>query len=120
MKTFKEFKLLSEEVKTVAPLWQRKGKVFPLNPGKWKSEWKNKYNVEFIKIEKFKKRMGKNIVIDTHVYVKGEEEDLANWFMKVFAKQPGLSVPLFKSASKTLDMVKDADDNRRFSFSSQI
>ena len=118
MKTFKEFKLLSEAVKTVAPLWQRKGKVFPLNPGKWKSEWKNKYNVEFIKIEKFKKRYGKNIVINTHVYVKGEEEDLANWFEKeFFIKKHGFKPTKYPDA---LELAKDADDNRRFSFGSQI
>ena len=115
MKTFKEFKTLLEEVKTVAPLWQRKGKVFPLNPGKWKSEWKNKYNVQFIKIEKLSRFGGKEI--HTYVHVKGEEEDLANWFKDAFLiKKHGSKAIKYPEA---LELAKDADDKGRISYPSQ-
>lgn len=103
---------ITEAVKTVGPKWQIAKKVFPITPNQWKKEWKDKYNVEFIKVEK--KRIFKGQPDQTFVYVKGEEKDLANWFMQVYAKLPGMNVPLFKSMPKTLAMVKDADDGRNF------
>ena len=115
MKTFREIRNLREAVKTVGPKWQKDGKLFPITPNQWKKEWKSKYNVEFIRVEK--KKTLPNRPQQTFVFVKGEEKDLADWFMKVYAKQPGMNVPLLKSASKTLDMVKDADDGRNFGFS---
>jgi len=115
MKTFTEIRNLREAVKTLGPKWQKDGKVFPINPNAWKKEWKNKYNVEFLRV--VKKKTLPNRPEQTFVFVKGEEKDLANWFQKVYAKQPGLNVPLLKSASKTLDMVKDADDGHNFGFS---
>ncbi len=115
MKTFTEIRNLREAVKTVGPKWQKDGKLFPITPNQWKKEWKSKYNVEFIRVEK--KKTLPNRPQQTFVFVKGEEKDLADWFMKVYAKQPGMNVPLLKSASKTLDMVKDADDGRTFGFS---
>ena len=103
---------ITEAVKTVGPKWQIAKKVFPITPNQWKKEWKDKYNVEFIKVEK--KRIFKGQPDQTFVYVKGEEKDLANWFMQVYSKLPGMNVPLFKSMPKTLAMVKDADDGRNF------
>ena len=44
-----------------------------------------------------------------HVYVKGEEEDLANWFVKeYFIKKHGFKPTKYPEA---LEFVKDADDD---------